>query len=260
MALDITGPLPVMTKDTQVVLEHPEVDDAEDDPEYKVLDEEDVPDYNDLRYDSSVKITRDELNALMAEILDFAQQDLGDLDDEEDEENRTQVGNDAPPVVNVGPASIENVQSQWMSSDERLQLDEQMRMYVQILTQSYLLSHGNPQLNFLNVSSKLFLDEIKMFASREMASNERSAFYAQNLDGALEIVNEYENRKIPSRPRSLPQMKKSVLPCLGGHCIRPPLPVQRLENFSSKTFHTSKLQCGGAPLCWKMILGYKSSI
>lgn len=34
----------------------------------------------------------DELNALMAEILDFAQQDLGDLDDEEDEENRMQVG------------------------------------------------------------------------------------------------------------------------------------------------------------------------
>ncbi|CAL1274213.1 unnamed protein product [Larinioides sclopetarius] len=154
----------------------------------------------------------DELNALMAEILDFAQQDLGDLDDEEEEENRTQVGNDAPPVVNVGPASIENVQSQWMSSDERLQLDEQMRMYVQILTQSYLLSHGNPQLNFLNVSSKLFLDEIKMFASREMASNKRSAFYAQNLNGALEIVNEYENRKLPLRPRSLPQMKKSVLP------------------------------------------------
>ncbi|CAL1274216.1 unnamed protein product [Larinioides sclopetarius] len=202
--------------DPQLVLEHPEVDDTEDDPEYKVIDE-DVPDYNDLRYDSSVKITRDELNALMAEILDFAQQDLGDLDDEEEEENRTQVGNDAPPVVNVGPASIENVQSQWMSSDERLQLDEQMRMYVQILTQSYLLSHGNPQLNFLNVSSKLFLDEIKMFASREMASNKRSAFYAQNLNGALEIVNEYENRKLPLRPRSLPQMKKSVLPTVSQH-------------------------------------------
>lgn len=46
----------VCFKDPQVVLEHPEVDDTEDDPEYKVLDE-DVPDYNDLRYDSSVKIT-----------------------------------------------------------------------------------------------------------------------------------------------------------------------------------------------------------
>ncbi|XP_055954237.1 GON-4-like protein [Argiope bruennichi] len=203
--------------DPQVVLEHPEVDDVEDDPEYKVLDEEDVPDYNDLRYDSSVKITRDELNALMAEILDFAQQDLGDLDDEEDEENRTQIGNDTAPIVNGGPVSFENVQSQWMSSDERLQLDEQIRMYVQILAQSYLLSHGNPQLNFINVSSKLFLDEMKMFASREMASNERSAFYAQNLDGALEIVNEYENRKIPLRPKNVTPVKKSVLPPVPQH-------------------------------------------
>ncbi|GFU30788.1 GON-4-like protein [Nephila pilipes] len=197
-------------------IEHPEEADDAEDPEYKVL-EEDVPDYNDLRYDNSVKITRDELNALMAEILEFAQQDLGYFDDEEDEENRTDLRDSKSPVVNVGPVSVENVQSQWMNADERLQLDEQMRMYVQILAQSYLLSHGNSHLNFINVTSKLFLDEIKMFASREMASNERSAFYAQNLDGALEIVNEYENRRVPLKPRNLPQVKKTVLPSVPQH-------------------------------------------
>ncbi|GBM24411.1 hypothetical protein AVEN_167637-1, partial [Araneus ventricosus] len=46
---------------------------------------------------------------------------------------------------------------------------------------------------------------------------------------------------------------------LGDHGIGPPLPIQRLGKFSSKTFPTSKLQCGGAPSCWKMILGCKSS-
>ncbi|GFY45020.1 GON-4-like protein [Trichonephila inaurata madagascariensis] len=197
-------------------IEHPEEADDAEDPEYKVL-EEDVPDYNDLRYDNSVKITRGELNALMAEILEFAQQELGYFDDEEDEENRSNFRGNKSPVVNVGPVSVENVQSQWMNADERLQLDEQMRMYVQILAQSYLLSHGNSHLNFINVSSKLFLDEIKMFASREMATNERSAFYAQNLDGALDIVNEYENRKVPLKPRNVPQMKKTVLPPVPQH-------------------------------------------
>ncbi|GBM38817.1 hypothetical protein AVEN_274642-1 [Araneus ventricosus] len=31
---------------------------------------------------------------------------------------------------------------------------------------------------------------------------------------------------------------------LSGHGIGPPLPIQHLRNFSSKTSHTSKLQCG----------------
>ncbi|GIY58405.1 GON-4-like protein [Caerostris extrusa] len=201
--------------DSQVSLEH--TDDVEEDPEYKIREDDDVPDYNDLRYDNSVKITRDELNALLAEILEFAHQELGYLDDEDDEENKIISENSAPPVTNVGLVSVENVQSQWMTSDERLQLDEQMRMYIQILTQSYLLSHGNSQLNFINISSKLFLDEMKMFASREMASNERSAFYAQNLDGALEIVNEYENHRMLLRQTNLLPLKKTVLPSVPQH-------------------------------------------
>ncbi|GIX68732.1 hypothetical protein CDAR_199522 [Caerostris darwini] len=200
---------------SQVSLEH--TDDVEEDPEYKIREDDDVPDYNDLRYDNSVKITRDELNALLAEILEFAHQELGYLDDEDDEENKIISENSAPPVTNVGLVSVENVQSQWMTSDERLQLDEQMRMYIQILTQSYLLSHGNSQLNFINISSKLFLDEMKMFASREMATNERSAFYAQNLDGALEIVNEYENHRMLLRQTNLLPLKKTVLPSVPQH-------------------------------------------
>ncbi|GBN95242.1 Cubilin, partial [Araneus ventricosus] len=57
--------------------------------------------------------------------------------------------------------------------------------------------------------------------------------------------------------------EKEVQRCCGdqgGHGIGPPLPIQRLGNFSSKTIRTSKLHCGGAASCWKMILGCKSSI
>ncbi|XP_035209402.1 GON-4-like protein isoform X2 [Stegodyphus dumicola] len=181
-----------------------EVDDADDDPEYNFLEEEE-PDEMDLQYDKrNVKITRDELSDLMAEILETAQHEYNDCD--EDDENAVYKRTETPCVPNV---YIDNVESQWMNFDERLQLEEQMRMYVQLLTQSYLLSFGIPELTYINVSAKLFLDEIKMFALRENATNTTSAFYAHNLDDALGILDDYENNRSRIQLRNSKSNKSS---------------------------------------------------
>ncbi|KFM58845.1 GON-4-like protein, partial [Stegodyphus mimosarum] len=191
--------------DSEVVVQPPgEVDDADDDPEYNFLEEEE-PDEMDLQYDKrNVKITRDELSDLMAEILESAQYEYNDCDEED--ENAAYKRTETPCVPNV---YIDNVESQWMNFDERLQLEEQMRMYVQLLTQSYLLSFGIPELTYINVSAKLFLDEIKMFASRENATNTTSAFYAHNLDDALGILDDYENNRSRIQLRNSKSNKSS---------------------------------------------------
>ncbi|KFM77834.1 GON-4-like protein, partial [Stegodyphus mimosarum] len=144
-----------------------EADDPEDDPEYNFLDDDEDLDELDLRYDrKNVKIPRDELSDLMAEIWEASPLDLNDC--EEEDENSTYQQAETSCINNI---CIENVRSQWMNLNERLQLEQQMRMYVQLLVQAYLLSFGVPELNFINVSAKLFLDEIKMFATREIASS-----------------------------------------------------------------------------------------
>ncbi|KAG8183715.1 hypothetical protein JTE90_002782 [Oedothorax gibbosus] len=179
-------------------------DDAENDPEYKAVEEE-TPDYEDLCYE---QVTTDEWNDLMLGTYELAQEDLSFLDDEDEEgEPREEVvfpENIAPPEI------VETVLSKWMTSDERLQLDEQMRMYVQLLTQSHLLSHGNPALENLKLSTKIFLEELKMFATRERASEEKSAFYAQNLDGALDIVEKFEDINLPLEVTVAKETKKHL--------------------------------------------------
>ncbi|GIY44802.1 GON-4-like protein [Caerostris extrusa] len=67
-----------------------------------------------------------------------------------------------------------------------------MRMHVQLATQSYLLSHGNPKLTFMCETAKTYLNELKMFSSGPIANNQQSAFYAHNLDGALDIIKKFD--------------------------------------------------------------------
>ncbi|GBM34298.1 GON-4-like protein [Araneus ventricosus] len=261
-------------------------DDTEDerDPEYKVQEEEEEEeedeeeiDYDEICGENPLEVTGDEVNALMTEILEFAQQDKSLLEEDfsfleelsltfsanekpsndpekeenhvsgtEKNENNSKVegssndletnidakdssekenisnseeqevtespSEDLPHSVEEVPSSpvhVENVRKEWMIPDERLQLDEQMRMYVQILTQSYLLSYGFPSLHFLNTSSRIFLNEIKIFASRETPNNQRSAFYAHNLDHAVDIVNKFESQTVSEKDKKR-KMNKSI--------------------------------------------------
>ncbi|GFT47442.1 GON-4-like protein [Nephila pilipes] len=231
------------------------VDDNEDDPEYKVQEEPpDIEEYNVICVEDDgsteeVAISEEELKALMAEILEFAQQDYSFLDEdlsfleehnlfpaEKTPNESEQPSNSASvqsgvtnpttdikpvdsvfityhPVVNtiLTPVCEEKVRQEWIIPDERSQLDEQMRMYVQLLTQAYLLTHGNPVLHFINETSRLFLKELHMFAIRETALNKRSAFHAHNLDGAMDILNKFPNLPLDDKkPEKKFTVKKGV--------------------------------------------------
>ncbi|GIX82763.1 GON-4-like protein, partial [Caerostris darwini] len=216
--------------------------DGEDDPEYKVREEElacepDLEEDEDFGEDSTPELN-DELNVLMKEILEsdqeqiFLKQDFSFLEEynlvgseEEKKLNNSEHTELAPsckdtppptekhqtppptekhqtpppkeklqtppPVFETFPIK-EEVREEWMILDERLQLDEQMRMHVQLATQSYLLSHGNPKLNFMCETAKTYLNELKIFSSGPVANNQQSAFYAHNLDGALDIIKKFD--------------------------------------------------------------------
>ncbi|XP_015910529.2 uncharacterized protein [Parasteatoda tepidariorum] len=212
--------------DNKVVAEDVEeandVEDPDDDPEFLVQEEE-SPDPLDLTYDQTTKISRAELNALWSEIIEYAQQEYMDLEDEEEEDkNSSQIFESA--FTGASDVCLEP-RSEWMNSDEKLQLDEQMRMYIQLLSQAYLLSHGSPDLQNLNNAIKLFMGEIQMFASRKNGGSGRSAFNAHNLDGALKIIEKFEKSDIAL----IPQHKISNPKCI-------PVPIN-----AKRTIATSKV-------------------
>ncbi|XP_055930597.1 GON-4-like protein isoform X2 [Argiope bruennichi] len=259
-------------------------DDTEDerDPEYNVQEEEEDEDeeidYDEICGENPLEVTGDEVNALMTEILEFAQEDKSlleqdfsfleelsvafsgneknsndiqkegsqDVSEKEKNENVSKLENccnnletvidskdsnekdnfnksgeqeviesqseNAPHSntdVPSSPVKVENVRKEWMIPDERRQLEEQMRMYVQMLTQSYLLSHGFSSLHFINASSRFFLYEIKILASRGTPNNQRSAFYAHNLDDAIDIVSKFENLAEPEKAKKR-KMNKGI--------------------------------------------------
>ncbi|XP_076360289.1 uncharacterized protein LOC143252283 [Tachypleus tridentatus] len=59
-------------------------EDEGEDPEYNFLEDDDILDKWDLRFDRAVKIPKREVQELMAEILQTTQQDLADGEEEED--------------------------------------------------------------------------------------------------------------------------------------------------------------------------------
>lgn len=89
---------------------------------------------------------------------------------------------------------------------ERLQLEEQIRKFVQLLTQTYLLSFGISELSFINTSSKKILMDLKQISS------EKVFLLAHNLNEALDIVSNFENRKEEIHIRSFKANKGN--PCI----------------------------------------------
>lgn len=177
--------------DTKVLEDQPD-DDAEDDPEYNFLEEEDVLDDCDVTYDKDLKIPRKELKALMREILEAAEQELLDIEEEEE--------SDVQPAPSIWFPAKEHVcerentfqmLSRSMTDHEKLQLQEQMRMHVQMLCQTYLLSRDNPFFVNFGYCAKDMLVELKTLADRELSGGKVSSFRAANLEGAVKIVNEF---------------------------------------------------------------------
>jgi len=189
-------------------------DDDEADPEYNVLadEEKETVDKEELRVDRAVKVSRKELNLLVAELLDCT-----DLMSSDDEDIRTQQQEcplpskeeehlpveELVPVMEVKVAmatSVHSVQEEILSlsAEQRLLLDQQLRKHVQLTTQHFLLTHAHPQLSHYAAECHGIIVSLTCLAG-SMAG---SAFNAANLPAALKLIEAWKKRLDPSSPES----------------------------------------------------------
>lgn len=192
------------------------VDDYEADPEYNVLadeeEEEESDDREELRVDRAVKVSKKELNMLVAELFECT--DMMSSDDEDprtlQQENPLLLEEDQPVqeedpvpamsrvvVVRDRSAQEEDVRVT-MSSEQRLLLDQQMRKHVQLTTQHFLQTYAHPQLSSCASECKGILVSLKCLSG----ANANSAFNAANLPAAFDLIETWERRLSSSSPEA----------------------------------------------------------
>ncbi|TDG95872.1 hypothetical protein EPR50_G00244350, partial [Perca flavescens] len=166
--------------------------DDEDDPEYNFLEDVDEPDLEDYRTDRGVQITKKEVNELLEELFDTLQEE----EEEHEEEEPSQTG----PKFNVPQALRFDAPLASMLTERRrtkLQLQQQIQQHVQLLTQVHLLSRRVDALNHEACISKNYLEELQQFSSRREQVLLPSSFSVCNLRGALDLLQEVEQRAEP---------------------------------------------------------------
>ncbi|XP_019220411.1 GON-4-like protein isoform X2 [Oreochromis niloticus] len=96
---------------------------------------------------------------------------------------------------------------------QKLQLQQQLQQHVQLLTQVHLLSRHIAALNHEASITKRYLEELQHFARHQEQGCAFSCFRACNLQGALDLLHEVEQRDEPppapptrASKRWLPQM------------------------------------------------------
>lgn len=181
-------------------------DDVED-PEYNFQEEEEENDLDswDLRNDRAVMIPQKEVSELMTELMQVAAREL--LETEEEDEAVVMPGKS--PFVKESPSASASVEQQLETdiffeatesvTNESLdqptprqiqQLEEQMRMHVQLLAQTCLLCSNSDQLTSYFRMGSMLLRELERFAVRPLRPPERqSLFMACNLRQAVELLD-----------------------------------------------------------------------
>ncbi|XP_023712156.1 GON-4-like protein isoform X2 [Cryptotermes secundus] len=200
------------------------IDDYEADPEYNFLeDEEETDDREELRADRAVKVSKKELNELVAALFEYTDMMSSDDEDPRTHQQETllifqedQPGQKEDPapvipklvVVSDNSAQEENVTvvmpseqrlgRVMMSSEQRLLLDQQMRKHVQLTTQHFLQTYAHPQLSSCASECKGILVSLKFLGG----ANANSAFNAANLPAALNLIETWERRLSSSSPEA----------------------------------------------------------
>jgi len=183
-----------------------------------VTDEEkETVDKEELRVDRAVKVSRKELNLLVAELLDCT-----DMMSSDDEDIRTQQQecqqHECPllskqeehlpieelvPVMEVKDAmetTARSIQEEILSfsAEQRLLLDQQLRKHVQLTTQHFLQTYAHPQLSHCAAECHGIIVSLTCLAG----SKAGSAFNAANLPAALRLIEAWKEKLDPSSPES----------------------------------------------------------
>ncbi|XP_069032570.1 GON-4-like protein [Embiotoca jacksoni] len=95
---------------------------------------------------------------------------------------------------------------------QKLQLQQQIQQHVQLLTQVHLLSRRVAALNHEACIAKNYLGELQQFARRREQVCLRSSFRVSNLQGALDLLQEAEQREEPLSASPAPAASRGLLP------------------------------------------------
>ncbi|KAM4736099.1 GON-4-like protein isoform 2-T2 [Anableps anableps] len=95
---------------------------------------------------------------------------------------------------------------------QKLQLQQQVQQHVQLLTQVHLLSRQVHALTHEALLTKRYLEELQQFAGRHDNLHLPSSFRACNLEGALDLLQEVEQRE--RAPPSVSGAPRRLLPTM----------------------------------------------
>ncbi|XP_065311734.1 uncharacterized protein mute isoform X2 [Dermacentor albipictus] len=187
-------------------------DDVED-PEYTIQDEEEENEVDswDVRNDQAVKIPQKEVSDLMTELMQAATRELLDNEEEEDALLVQVKPSPAKGGATANTASLaeqteadifqeatESVQHEILAQPtprQIQQLEEQMRMHVQLLAQMCLLCSNSEHLAKNFEMARKLLRELGHFATRQLEPPGRqSLFMTCNLPQAIRMVDNISHR------------------------------------------------------------------
>ncbi|CAH0551760.1 unnamed protein product [Brassicogethes aeneus] len=192
-------------------------DDEDHDPEYNILADEhiDQVDKEELRVDKAVKVSRKELNDLMAELFEFAnvqfENEVANENARKNEASLSIVTTEPEQQItkHVSDQSVmENTQTSVNAADSTFKeveevedgtdimirknqiplLEQQLRQHVQMLTQNFLLTYQHPEYHAESQQCKEYLMNLKFLSTGRKAS----IFYITNLQSAIELISNWE--------------------------------------------------------------------
>ncbi|XP_051161017.1 uncharacterized protein LOC127281373 isoform X2 [Leptopilina boulardi] len=181
-------------------------DDPEADPEYNILEEDETEllDKEEFRMDRAVKVSRKEVNNLMDELLEYANEyahthstDKEIVTIQETPRKRKSSDFINPPIQNNpmnSPIELISVLSkadlpQFVNNEQRHLLNIQLRQHVQLMSQQFLMSYKHPEYHNLSKSCKSNIESL-----RYLSSGPESAFNVDNLPYALQLISDFEEK------------------------------------------------------------------
>ncbi|XP_059921403.1 GON-4-like protein isoform X3 [Gadus macrocephalus] len=124
----------------------------------------------------------------------------------------------APPLLVLQPQLRP---ARFLNHVQKGHLQQQVQQHVQLLTQVHLLSRCVKALHNESSITKTYLEELQQFSGRAEAAGRRSSFRASNLEEALLLLQEVEEKEkeetpvsprpsAPTAGRWLPEMSSSI--------------------------------------------------
>eukprot|EP00066_Takifugu_rubripes_P014222 XP_011603488.1 PREDICTED: GON-4-like protein [Takifugu rubripes] len=125
-----------------------------------------------------------------------------------------------------------------LNTAQKLQLQQQLQQHVQLLTQVHLLCRNRDNLMHEACMSKQYLEELIQFSRPEEELGHPSSFRVCNLQAALNLLQEVEQRAAPSTVSRAPASYKGWLPRMtaatNSHAF-PLLPVEDAWLFATRS-------------------------